>query len=190
MKTTPNKKEQSGSSNYGRESNPVAANDLRSLFTNVLKDIYWVEKALSKEIPRMIKKSTSEELVNMLKAQLGQSEEHARILEDVFTEIRIKNEVKTCEAMKGLIKEAEELMAETTVGEVCDAGIITAAQKIAHYEIASYGSLCAFAKVLGEDKAASLLQQNLAEEKNIDMHFTRIAVDSINTRAIRNDRSS
>lgn len=187
MKTTPNKNEQSGSSNYGKESNPTTSNDLRSLFTNVLKDIYWVEKTLTKEIPRMIKKSTSEELVNLLKAQLGQTEEHARILEDVFTEIRIKNEVKTCEAMKGLIKEAEELMEETTTGVVCDAGIITSAQKIAHYEIASYGSLCAFAKVMGEERVASLLQQNLAEEKNIDLHLTRIAVNSINTKAFRND---
>lgn len=85
--------------------------------------------------------------------------------------------------MKGLIKEAEEVMKESSQGVVCDAGIITSAQKIAHYEIASYGTLCSFAKVLGEERAVQLLQQNLKEEKDIDLSFTKIAEDSINYRA-------
>lgn len=161
-----------------------AATGLRELFENELKDIYWAEKALTKSIPSMIKNATSEDLAEALQDHLRVTEVHVTRLEDVFETVGLKVQGKKCEAMAGLIKEAEELMSETEKGDVRDAGIILAGQKVEHYEIATYGTLCAFARILGEDKAASLLHDTLEEEKEADEKLTEIAMSSINVEAM------
>jgi len=157
---------------------------LQELFENELKDIYWAEKALVKAIPKMIKKATEEQLITALEEHLSVTEEQVTRVEKVFKAIGVKAEAKKCEAMAGLIKEAEEIMSDTEEGVVRDAGIISAAQKVEHYEIASYGTLCAFAKTLGHDEALQLLEETLNEEKEADSTLTEIAETSINVEAM------
>jgi ferritin-like metal-binding protein YciE len=157
---------------------------LRQLFENELKDIYWAEKALTKAIPKMIKKATSEELVQALDSHLEETRGHVERCEKAFKLLGKTAIGKKCEAMVGLTKEAEEIMESSQEGMVRDAGIISAAQKVEHYEIASYGTLCAFAKVLGEDKVADLLQQTLSEEEEANHKLTEIAESFINEEAL------
>ena len=160
-----------------------AAQGLRDLFVDGLKDIYWAEKALTKALPKMIKNASSEELITALKGHLEVTQQQVTRLDQVFESIGEKAVAKKCEAMEGLIKEAGEIMLSTEVGVVRDAGIISASQKVEHYEIASYGTLCSFAKTLGEDKAASLLAETLSEEKEADEKLSEIAESAINIEA-------
>jgi ferritin-like metal-binding protein YciE len=166
---------------------PDAAQGLRDLFEDELKDIYWAEKALTKAIPKMIKNTTSEELETALKEHLAITEQQVTRLEQVFESIGTKAQAKKCEAMEGLIKEAEEIMESTEEGVVRDAGLISAGQKVEHYEIATYGTLRAFAKILGEDEAVSLLEETLNEEKEADQKLTEVAESSINIQAADED---
>lgn len=159
------------------------ADGLRELFEDELKDIYWAEKALTKAIPKMIKNATSEELISALEEHLEVTKGHVQRCEQAFELLGKTARTKKCEAMEGLTKEAEEIMESTAEGVVRDAGIISAAQKVEHYEIASYGTLCAFAKTLGEDEVANLLEQTLNEEKEADRTLTSIAESSINVEA-------
>ena len=189
MRTT-SKSAQNGTTSQkgkGVKNKPDAAQGLRDLFENELKDIYWAEKALTKAIPKMIKNSTSNELTTALTDHLSITENHVTRLEEVFASIDVKAQAKKCEAMSGLMKEAEEIMKETEKGVVRDAGIILAGQKVEHYEIATYGTLCAFAKTLGEDEAASLLEETLNEEKEADEKLSEIAESSINIEAAEED---
>ncbi len=167
----------------GYKAKSGAAEGLRELFVDELKDIFWAEKALTKAIPKMIKNSNSKELETALTDHLEITQEHIVRLEKVFTAIGKKAVAKKCEAMDGLIKEAEEIMKNTEKGMVRDAAIILASQKVEHYEIASYGTLCAFAKTLGEDKVASILHETLEEEKEADTKLTDIAESFINEEA-------
>jgi ferritin-like metal-binding protein YciE len=167
----------------GAKAKPDAATGLRELFVEELKDVYGAEKALTKALPKMIKNATSPELAEALTDHLEITEEQVTRLEEVFSSISEKAVAKKCEAMTGLIKEAEEIMKETEKGVVRDAAIILASQKVEHYEIATYGTLCAFAKTLGENEAADLLAETLAEEKEADETLTQIAESSINLEA-------
>lgn len=160
------------------------AEGLRKLFEDQLKDIYWAEKALTKAIPKMIKQATSEELIDALTEHLEVTKGQVARVEQVFEVLGKKAVAKKCEAMEGLIKEAEEIMEEAEEDLVRDAGIIGAAQKVEHYEIASYGTLCALAKTLGEPKAAKLLAQTLEEEKEADSALTEVAETSVNEEAL------
>ncbi|MDW8852217.1 ferritin-like domain-containing protein [Flavobacterium sp. MMLR14_040] len=160
-----------------------AAEGLRELFVDSLKDIYWAEKALTKALPKMAKNATSENLINTINDHITVTEEQVSRLEQVFESIGEKATAKKCEAMEGLIKEGESIMQETQQGPVRDAGIIGASQKIEHYEIATYGTLAAFAQTLGEDDALELLQQTLDEEKEADMLLTEVAYNNINFEA-------
>lgn len=160
-----------------------AAEGLRGLFEVGLKDIYWAEKVLSKNIPKMVKNASSPELVTALKNQLTETEQHVSRLEKVFETTGIKVESKKCEAMEGILKEGDSIMEQTKMGNVRDAGIIAAEQKVKHYEIATYGTLHAFAKTLGENKAAELLAMTLNEEKKTDANLTGIAMSAINNNA-------
>lgn len=160
------------------------AEGLRELFEDELKDIYWAEKALTKAIPKMIKKASSEELKTALQDHLKVTEGQVERCEKVFEMMDKAARGKKCEAMEGLIKEAEEIMSSTEEGVVRDAGIISAAQKVEHYEIASYGTLCAFAKTLGETAIADLLEKTLEEEKDADSTLTEVAESSINEEAM------
>lgn len=158
----------------------TAADGLRELFVDSLKDIYWAEKALTKALPKMAKNATSETLVAAINDHKAVTDNQVKRLEDVFASIGEKAVAKKCDAMDGLIKEGEGILEETELGAVRDAGIIAASQKIEHYEIATYGTLCAFAKTLGETKALELLGQTLEEEKEADMTLTDAAYHSIN----------
>jgi ferritin-like metal-binding protein YciE len=160
-----------------------AAEGLRELFVDSLKDIYWAEKALTKALPKMAKNATSENLITTINEHLTVTEEQVSRLEQVFEIIGEKATAKKCEAMEGLIKEGETIMEETQQGPVRDAGIIGASQKIEHYEIATYGTLAAFAHTLGEDEALGLLQQTLDEEKEADTLLTEVAYNNINFEA-------
>ena len=160
-----------------------ASEDLRGLFEGGLKDLYWAEKTLSKSLPKMVDNASSPELIRTLKNQLTETEEHVSRLEQVFKTSGIKPILKKCDAMEGLIKESEEIMKETKMGIVRDAGIIAAGQKVKHYEIATYGTLRAFAETLGEDKAVNLLSKTLEEKKKTDATLTGIALSAINQKA-------
>lgn len=156
---------------------------LRELFVLELKDIYWAEKALTKAIPKMIKKAGSEELVAALEEHLSVTEEQVSRVEECFKALGLKPQAKKCEAMEGLISEGEEMMDELD-GIVRDAAIIAASQKIEHYEIASYGTLCSFARSLGETEVMDILDGILQEEKDADSKLTEIAEASINEEAL------
>ncbi|MFA9191595.1 ferritin-like domain-containing protein [Flavobacterium sp. FZUC8N2.13] len=166
-----------------------AAEGLRELFVDSLKDIYWAEKALTKALPKMAKKATSENLINTINDHLVVTEEQVSRLEEVFELIGEKATAKKCEAMEGLIKEGESIIEETQEGPVRDAGIIAASQKIEHYEIATYGTLAAYAQTLGEDEALALLQQTLEEEKEADTLLTDVAYNNINFEAASEDEN-
>ncbi|HMJ67359.1 MAG TPA: ferritin-like domain-containing protein [Cyclobacteriaceae bacterium] len=158
---------------------------LHKLFEEELKDIYWAEKALTKAIPKMIKKATNEELIEALENHLEETEGHVQRCEQVFEILGKTPQAKKCEAMAGLIKEAEELMTDNDEGVMRDAAIISAAQKVEHYEIASYGTLRTFATTLGLEDAAELLEETLNEEKNADETLTGVAESAINLKAAK-----
>lgn len=157
---------------------------LNELFVDELKDIYWAEKHLTKALAKMAKKATSDELRQALETHITETEGQITRLEQVFETIGEKAVAKKCEAMNGLIKEGEEIMEDTEDGTVTrDVGIISAAQKAEHYEIASYGTLKTLATTLGYNEAAELLAQTLEEEKKTDDLLTQIAEGNINQSA-------
>ena len=141
----------------------TAAEGLRDLFVDGLKDIYWAEKALVKALPKMAKNATTPNLVTAILNHLNETETQVARLEEVFSLMGEKAVAKKCDAMEGLLKEGESILEETEPGAVRDAGIIAAAQKVEHYEIATYGTLVAFAGTLGEIKVAEILKETLTE---------------------------
>jgi len=166
----------------------VTESALNELFIDELKDIYWAEKHLISALPKMAKAATSNELRSAIENHLRETENHVSRLEQVFEVIGEKAVAKKCEAMAGLIKEGEEIISETEKGSITrDAGIISAAQKVEHYEIATYGTLRSLAGVLGHDEAIELLQATLSEEKNADQTLTQVAESSVN-RAAKNEK--
>lgn len=177
-KSSPKKAKSATSESMGMESS-----QLMKLFEDELKDIYWAEKALTKALPKMMKKATSEELKEALENHLSETEEQISRIEQIFAALDKKAVAKKCEAMAGLIKEAEEIMEECEEGAMRDAGIISAGQKVEHYEIASYGTLRAFADLLGLDEAVELLEATLNEEKAADEKLTEVATSAINLEA-------
>lgn len=170
-----------------RTSNAAQKSDetmLKELFIDELKDIYWAEKHLTKALPKMAKNSTSTELANAFEDHLGQTENHISRLEEVFELLDMPARAKKCEAMEGLVKEAQSVIEDTPKGSmVRDAGLIIAGQKVEHYEIAAYGSLVQLAKTMGQTDIAELLAETLNEEKNADQLLTELAVSGINISA-------
>jgi ferritin-like metal-binding protein YciE len=144
--------------------------------------MYWAEKALTKAIPKMIEKASSRELINALNEHLDVTEDQIEKLEEVFSLLGEKASGKKCPAMEGLVKEANEIIREMEKGSVRDAGIICAAQKVEHYEIATYGCLSTYAQILDEMEAVDILEEILQEEKDADVTLTQIA-QSINWEA-------
>lgn len=186
--TTSEKKldQNQGNSKNKEKSTSEKAKGLRDLFEDELKDIYWAEKELTNAIPKMIKNATSEELIEALTSHLEETKNQVDRLQQVFESVNVKAQEKKCEAMAGLVKEAIEIMESTAKGAVRDAGIISAGQKVEHYEIATYGTLASFARILGEDEAASLLEETLNEEKAADEKLSEIS-DAINLDAANQD---
>lgn len=160
-----------------------AASDLKDFFEDALKDIYWAEKALSKALPKMEKNATHPDLKKAISSHLAETEVQITRLEECFKSLGLKPEAKKCDAMQGLLDEGKGIMEETKAGAIRDVGIIAASQKIEHYEIATYGSLAAYAKVLGEKKCLSNFLATLKEEKNCDKLLTTIADTALNSKA-------
>jgi ferritin-like metal-binding protein YciE len=152
----------------------MAAENLQELFVNELRDIYDAEKQLTRALPKMAKAAESEELRAAFEEHLEQTRGHVGRLEEVFKLLGMAARGKPCEGMKGLIEEGEEVMKEME-GTTLDAALIASAQKVEHYEIASYGTLATFAEVLEMQQAKDLLGQTLEEEKEADEKLTAIA---------------
>lgn len=163
---------------------PMEESGLKNLFKDELKDIYWAEKHLAKALPKMAKGASSEELRTSIEQHLAETENQINRLEQVFEILGVKAAGKKCEAMEGLVEEGKTMMSDTEDGSMTrDAAIISAAQKIEHYEIASYGTLRTLANTLGMTDAASLLEETLNEEKNTDVKLTQIAESFVNESA-------
>jgi ferritin-like metal-binding protein YciE len=159
--------------------------DLEKILEDALKDIYWAEKHLVKALPKMAKAAADKDLSAAFEQHLRQTEEHVSIVERVFELIGKKAQAKKCDAMEGLVKEGETMMQEHEAGPARDAGLIMSAQKVEHYEIASYGSMVAFAETLGMEDAADLLTEILNMEKETDVKLSNLS-DDINVRAAEN----
>lgn len=153
---------------------------LNTLLEEELKDIYSAEKQLLKALPKMTKKASSPELKTALTQHLEVTRGQVERLESVFEELGKPAKAKTCAAMKGLIEEATEMMEEDAEDSVMDAAIIACAQKVEHYEIATYGTLRTWAQQVGESGAAKLLQQTLGEEEEADRSLTGLAERRVN----------
>lgn len=157
---------------------------LLELFMEELKDIYWAEKHLVKALPKMQKAATSEELASAFEDHLSVTEEQVTKVERVFELLGEKPAGKKCEAMAGLVAEAEAIIDETEDGtSTRDVALIIAAQKVEHYEIATYGGLATLAKTLGNEEIGNILGEILEEEKEADELLTQLAEESINMEA-------
>ncbi len=150
-------------------------NSLKQLYVEELRDIYDAEKQLIKALPKMAKAANSDELRSGFEEHLEQTKGHAERLERIFSALGEKSTGKKCKGMQGLVNEGSEMIGEDFEGDVRDAGLISAAQRVEHYEIAAYGSVRAYASILGEQDAVSLLEKTLEEEKETDEKLTELA---------------
>ena len=156
---------------------------LQDLFVDQLKDLYNAENQLIKALPKMAKAASNSELQQAFTEHLEETKEHAQRLEKIFETLDESPKGKKCKAMEGLIEEGKEMMEEDAEPEVMDAGLIAAAQRVEHYEIAGYGCVRTYAKLLGNEQAAKVLQQTLDEEGNTDKKLTDLAESVINLEA-------
>ncbi|HEY1040951.1 MAG TPA: ferritin-like domain-containing protein [Bacteroidia bacterium] len=150
---------------------------MEHLFEEELKDVYSAEKQLIEALPKMVKAAYSEDLKDAFENHLQQTKRHVERIEKVMDRLRIEHEEEKCMAMEGLIKENEKVIEEFDASHVRDSALIIGAQKVEHYEIASYGSLCELADVLGYSKIADLLGRTLDEEERTDKLLSMIAQD-------------
>jgi ferritin-like metal-binding protein YciE len=157
------------------EEETMEQNDLRELYVDELKDLYDAENQLIKALPKMAEAATSDQLRLGFEQHLEQTREHAQRIERIFNSMGEKVKGKKCKGMKGLISEGEDVMSEDYDGELMDAALISAAQRVEHYEIAAYGTVRTFANILGEQEAVTLLEQTLEEEKQTDKKLTELA---------------
>ena len=157
---------------------------LQDLFLDELRDIYNAEGQLVKALPKMAKGASSDELRKAFENHLEQTQGHVERLEEIFEMFDEKPKGKTCHAMKGLIEEGAEILNQDGDDSVLDAGIIVAAQKVEHYEIATYGSLRTFAQLLDKNEAADLLQETLDEESEANELLNELAQDIVNPEAL------
>ncbi len=161
---------------------------LKHLYVEELKDLYSAENQLVKALPRIAKAATSLELRAGFAKHLDQTKEHVVRLEEIFKTLGESPKGKKCEGMEGLIKEGGALIAQDLAPEELDAGLISAAQHVEHYEIAGYGCVSTYAKLLGDNRAVSLLRQTLVDEKTTDEKLSQLA-ESINLEAADSEKS-
>jgi ferritin-like metal-binding protein YciE len=181
-KTTATKTE--GASKPTGKTGKMENSEFHKFFVDELKDIYWAEKHLIKALPKLKKAATSPELAAAFDKHTQETQVHVETLEQVFELLGEKASAKKCDAMEGLISEAEGIIDDTDSGTlVRDAGLIIAAQKVEHYEIATYGSLRTFAQNMGHTDVVELLQQTLDNEKATDVALTQVAESFINQQA-------
>jgi ferritin-like metal-binding protein YciE len=160
---------------------------LKSVYVDELRDLYSAEQQLIKALPKMAKAATSEELRRGFEEHLEQTRGHASRIEKIFAGLGEPVKGKKCKGMEGIVAEGSEVMSEDYEGAVMDAALISAAQRVEHYEIAAYGSAHAYATLMGESDAASLLEQTLDEEKETDQKLTDLS-KQINPEAYRGER--
>jgi ferritin-like metal-binding protein YciE len=153
----------------------MKTNKLKHLYVEELKDLHSAENQLIKALPKMAKAATSEDLRSGFVEHLEQTKEHVDRLEKIFKALGESPKGKHCNGMEGLIKEGSELIEEDPEPEELDAGLISAAQRVEHYEMAGYGCVSTYAKLLKDDQAASLLKQTLEEEKETDKKLTQLS---------------
>jgi ferritin-like metal-binding protein YciE len=158
-------------------------NSLRDLLLEELRDLYSAENQLVDALPKMAETASSSQLKTAFEQHLEQTRRHVSRLENIFQEIGEKAAGETCEAMKGLIKEGETLIKSEGPAEIRDAGLIGAAQRVEHYEIAGYGTARSLARRLGDERVASVLQETLQEEAEADKKLTTIAENEVNVSA-------
>ena len=160
-------------------------NSLRALFVHELKDVYSAEKQITQALPKMIKGADNPELASALEDHLRATEGQIERLDRIFKSLgESSRSNKKCHGMEGLLEEGGELLKEKGEPEVLDAGIIAAAQKVEHYEIATYGTLITWAGMLGEEQAQGLLEETLVEEKEADQLLSQIAQSAVNAEAM------
>jgi ferritin-like metal-binding protein YciE len=152
---------------------------LAELFEHTLKDVYYAENAIAKALPKVSKAATNPELVQAVDTHLKETKDQIRVLKSVFATIGTEPSGEKCDAIEGLLKETDGLMEEAS-GQALDAGLLAAAQAVEHYEIARYGSLREWAKVLGNEEAHNLLSSILDQEKAANNKLTAIAVEAVN----------
>lgn len=158
---------------------------LHELFVTELRDTYDAENQLIKALPKMVDKANYPELKNAITEHLEQTRNQAQRLEEIFESLGEKVKGQKCQGMKGILEEGEDLAGENGDPAAIDAGIIGSAQKVEHYEIASYGSLCTWAEMMGHQRELQLLRQTLQEEKEADQKLTQLAQRLINVDAVR-----
>ena len=161
----------------------MAQDGLRTLWIDELRDLYDAENRLVKAIPKMAKAASSAKLRAGFEEHLEQTKGHVDRLKEIFDNIGEKAKAKKCAGMMGIIKEGDEILQEDFAGPVMDAAIISAAQRVEHYEIAAYGCVRDWAELLGENEAAQLLEKTLEEEKETDQKLTELARDQVNPQA-------
>jgi ferritin-like metal-binding protein YciE len=157
---------------------------LKKLYIEELRDVYNAENQLLKALPKMAKGASSEELKQAFEDHLQETQGHVERLDEIFKALDETAKGKTCKAMKGLVEEGSEILEEEGEESILDAGIIAAAQKVEHYEIATYGTLRTWASLLGEEEAVDLLQQTLDEEGAADKTLNELAEEIVNPGAL------
>jgi ferritin-like metal-binding protein YciE len=155
---------------------------IEDLFLDELKDLYSAEKQITKALPKLMKAASAEELSAAFDSHLQETKGHVERLEEIFQKLGKKGTGKTCEGMKGVLEEGAEVVQEIEKGPIRDAGLIAAAQRVEHYEIAGYGSVRSFAELLGKTDIVELLDETLEEEKAADEKLTKIS-ESVNQEA-------
>jgi len=163
----------------------MKSTNLENLFHDSLRDIYYAERKILKALPKMMRAAQSDELRAAFEKHRGETEVQVERLQKVFELMGKRAQAKTCPAIDGILEEGEEVMESYKGSQALDAGLVASAQAVEHYEIARYGTLCAWAKVLGMDEAAELLQQTLAEETATDEALSSLAEASINSTAVQ-----
>jgi ferritin-like metal-binding protein YciE len=163
----------------------MTVKSMQDLLLEELRDIYHAEKQLVRALPKMAKAAHSDRLRTAFEDHLEETNVHVERLEQAFEQLDARKRGKRCEAMEGLIDEARELMEEVKTPEVLDVALIGGAQKVEHYEIATYGSLHALAEALGETELAKLLATTLEEEKAADAKLNKIALEDVNKKAMK-----
>ncbi|MDN3587549.1 ferritin-like domain-containing protein [Pedobacter aquatilis] len=183
-KTTANAKTKTSASKTIKNVGKINPSEFHEFFIDELKDIYWAEKHLVKALPKMKKAATSPELAAAFEKHTQETQTHIETLEEIFSLLDEKATAKKCDAMAGLLEEANGIIEDTDAGTMIrDAGLILAAQKVEHYEIATYGTLKVFAENMDRNDVSSLLEQTLENEKETDVALTEIAVSAINSEA-------
>ncbi|MDQ3536629.1 MAG: ferritin-like domain-containing protein [Bacteroidota bacterium] len=158
---------------------------LQDLFEHEIKDLYNAEEQLTKALPKMAEKASNQKLKKAFEDHLEETKHQIERLQEVCNKLKIEPTGEKCKAMEGLIKEAKDMLGSEADPDVMDAGLIAAAQRVEHYEIAGYGTAANYAKKLGHNEIVSLLEETLKEEKKTDAKLNKLAVDSINEKAMK-----